>query len=220
MLSLYGTVTSPFVRRVRIVADELGIATTLVDVNVPEHAAEFRGLSPVWKVPVATWRGRTLLDSHTITELLMAEAGPGPLRPFDPLDCGARNAITVADGAADALINGFYLAKDGIAPEQSSYLAKQHQRAAAALGWLDARVRGGRVFADEPSDVDEPHGVDGDNDEAGNSPTVGLVEIALFTALDWMRFRHTYPIDRHPNLVAFLAIHAERPSFAVTRPDA
>jgi glutathione S-transferase len=209
MLSLYGTLTSPFVRRVRIVAAELGVAVTLHDVNDPGIQAELRSLSPIWKVPAATLDGQTLLDSHAITEVLLARRGPGPLLPFDPLDAGARNAIAVADGAADALINALYLARDGIPSESSSYLRKQQDRAAAALGWLEDRTIGGRVRV-----------ADGERPFPGGPNDVGLVEIALFTALDWMRFRQTYPIDRHPNLVAFLALHGDRPSFADTRPVA
>lgn len=206
MLTVYGTVTSPFVRRVRIVADELGVASTLLDVNDPAVQADFRARSPIWKVPVATWGDELLLDSHTITELLMARRGPGPLQPFDPLDVGARNAIAVADGAADALINAFYLARDGVDAGQSAYLRKQQERAAAALAWLDARVDGPCVRTTPAAATEGPIG------------PIGLVEIALFTALSWMAFRATYPIERHANLTRFLAIHAERPSFAATRP--
>lgn len=209
MLSLYGTLTSPFVRRVRIVAAELGVAVELHDVNDAAAQAEMRTHSPIWKVPVATLDGQTLLDSHAITEALLAHRGPGPLLPFDPLDPGARNAIAVADGAADALINVLYLVRDGITPETSSYLRKQQERAASALGWLADRIVGGRVRT-----------ADGERPFAGGTDDLGLVEIALFTALDWMRFRKTYPIDRHPNLVAFLALHETRPSFANTRPVA
>jgi glutathione S-transferase len=215
MLTVYGTHTSPFVRRVLVVADELGVATTLLDVNDPAHQAARREHSPIWKVPVATWNGRTILDSHAITETLLAEAGPGPLSPFDPLDTAARNAIAVADGAADALINTLYLGRDGISPDASAYLRKQQDRAAAALAWLDARV-------------DASSGLFTGTRQTG----FGLIEIALVTAMEWMRFRQTYPIERHGqthgqthnqphnNLVAMLAIHAARPSFAKTIPHA
>lgn len=205
MLTVYGTHTSPFVRRVLVVADELGVPTTLLDVNDPAHQAALREHSPIWKVPVATWHGRTIIDSHAITETLLAEAGPGPLAPFDPLDTEARGAIAVADGAADALINVLYLGRDGITPDASAYLRKQQDRAAAALAWLDARV-------------DATSGLVIGGTHPGKK--LGLVEIALVTALDWMRFRQTYPIERHPNLSGMLAIHAARASFAKTIPHA
>jgi glutathione S-transferase len=207
MLTVYGTHTSPFVRRVLVVADELGVATTLLDVNDPAHQAALRQHSPIWKVPVAELGGRVLIDSHVITEVLLAEHGPGPLSPFDPLDTAARAAIAVADGAADALINAMYLARDGISSDASAYLRKQQERAAAALAWLDARV-------------DPQSGLVTGTRARGFGPKFGLVEIALVTAMDWMRFRQTYPIERHPNLVAMLAIHAERPSLRKTIPHA
>jgi len=35
-----------------------------------------------------------------------------------------------------------------------------------------------------------------------------------------MGFRQAYPVEQHPNLMAMLAIHAERPSFERTIPHA
>jgi glutathione S-transferase len=71
-----------------------------------------------------------------------------------------------------------------------------HRRARSALGWLESRLGG-------------PH--------LGGAP-LGLPEIALVTALDWMSFRDAYPVGDHPALAAFLAAQAERPSFVATNP--
>jgi len=98
-----------------------------------------------------------------------------------------------------------YLGRDAVAPDASAYLRKQQDRAAKSLAWLDARV--------DPQDGL----VTGLRARPRLGP-LGLVEIALVTALDWMRFRQTYPIERHPNLTRMLAIHAERPSFRATIP--
>ncbi len=206
MLTLYGTTTSPFVRRVRIVAEELGVEHTLVDVGGEQGQAELRALTPVWKVPAAVWHGEALLDSHLIIERLLAEQGPSGLRrlqPFDPSDTRARNALTVIDGATDALINLVYLSRDGLGPEQSTYLRKHHDRASAALGWLDAQM--GPHLGPAPAPI---------------VTDLSVVEIALVTSLEWMVFRDTYPVGRHANLAAIVAIHAERPSFVHTRPGA
>lgn len=195
MIRLFGTTTSPFVRRVRVVAAELGVACELVDTAKDEGQAELRERSPIWKVPTAEIGGRLVYDSHAITELLMAEHGPGPLVPFDPRDVAARNAIAVIDGALESLINVMYLSRDGVAPEQSSYLVKQRDRAAAAFAWLESRC-----------------------DALGAG--LGLVEIALVTTIGWVRFRQTYPIDQHAGLVRCFEHFDARPSFAATRPFA
>jgi glutathione S-transferase len=194
VLRLYGTTTSPYVRRVRIVAAELGVAAQLVDTNTAEGQAQLRDASPVWKVPTAVFEGdgRTVLDSHAITEVLMQRHGPGPLHAFDPRDIAARNTIAIVDGALDALINALYLRRDGI--EGTPYLAKQAERAAACMRWLDERVDG--LFGE----------------------ALSLQEIATITAIDWMRFREMYPVVDHPRLLARLQRWRDRPSVAGTMP--
>ena len=194
MLRLFGTTTSPYVRRVRIVAAELGVAVQLVDTNDAEGQAQLRQASPVWKVPTAIFAGdgQLVLDSHAICEVLMQRHGPGPLAPFDPRDIGARNTIAIADGALDALIAVLYLRRDGI--DGTPYLQKHMERARACMRWLDERVDG--LFGDD----------------------LGLPGIALITTVDWMRFREMYPVVDHPRLLERLARWRERPSVAGTLP--
>jgi glutathione S-transferase len=198
MIQLFGTVTSPYVRRVRIVAHELGLACELQETSSVEGQARLRALSPIWKVPAAEVDGQPVLDSHVITELLVARHGASKLAPLALDDLEARNAMSVIDGALDSLINTFYLAKEGVKPEQVPYLRKQHDRAASALAWLDARMHGGFVTSRRE---------------------YGLPEIALGTALGWMRFRNAYPIERHARLRACAEQLEARPSFASTLPS-
>lgn len=196
MLTLYGTTTSPYVRRARVVAMELGLPHELVNTAVPDGQSRLQEVTPIWKIPVAELDGQVIFDSRVIVETLMRDHGPGPLRELDASPAAA-NLVTVVDGALDALINAFYLAKDGVDRARVSYLDRQHERAKSALGWLEPHLGG-------------PH--------LGAAEKIGLPEIALLSALDWMRFREAYPIDDHPALVAFFTAHAERPSIAATNP--
>src|SRR5258705_9543 len=52
-MKLYGTAASPFVRRVRVTAAEVGEPVELVNTATEAGHAELRALSPIWKVPVA-----------------------------------------------------------------------------------------------------------------------------------------------------------------------
>ena len=197
MIRLYGTITSPYVRRVRIVAEELGLSCELRQTASAEGQAELRALSPLWKVPVAELDGQLLLDSHTITELLVLRHGAGKLAPLAVDDLEARNAISVVDGALDALINAFYLAKDGVSADVP-YLRKQRDRAQSSLAWLDARMHGAFVTSQKQ---------------------YGLPEIALGTALGWMRFRNAYPIERHARLMACFEQLQARSAFIGSQPS-
>lgn len=195
---LFGSYTSPFVRRIRIVCLELGVPFSMVDTMTPEGQADLRQRSPIWKVPAAEIDGQLVLDSHVISDVLLARyGGLGPLASLALDDTEGRNAVSVIDGALDALINVFYLAKDGVTPEQVPYLEKQRARAASALSWLDARVH-------------EPF--------VTSKQALGLPEVALGTALGWMRFRNAYPIGTHPRLMRCLEALEARPSFLSTAP--
>lgn len=197
MLRIYGTHTSPYVRRVRIVALELDLEHELIDTSNDAGLAALRAVTPIWKVPTAELAGTVVYDSAVINEALMRAHGPGPLAPYDPGDLEVRNVITVIDGALDSLINCFYLGRDGVTPETASYLQKHQDRAASALRWLDARIE--EVWL-------------------GPARQFGLAEIALCTALGWMRFRDTYEIARHPALLRCFERHAERTSLVATQP--
>ncbi len=198
MMRLYGTTTSPYVRRVHVVALELGVPFEWVDTATDAGQAALRAFNPLWKVPAVELDGRPLFDSRVIIEQLMREHGPGPLAAIDAADVDARNMVTVIDGALDALINTLYLQRDGVTATQASYVAKQRERAAAALAWVEARV-----------------GADG---WLTRARAFGVAELGLVTALDWMRFRQMYPIEQHPVLMRCLEQHGGRESLVATRP--
>lgn len=220
MLIVYGSQTSPYVRRVRVVAHELGLAHELVDTTTDAGQAELRRRSPIWKIPAAELDGEVVFDSRVICERLIERHGAGKLVGQDRLDVNRRsndgqpagppaqrassrsevsdmNAMTVVDGALDSLINCFYLGKDGVDSDAVAYLRKQKDRAASAMTWLDAQMKDGWLSARR---------------------SFGLPEIALGTAAAWMRFRQTYPIEQHPNVLACLERCEARESFAATRP--
>lgn len=206
---LFGTPTSPFVRRVRVVALEKNVPFTLVDTNTAEGQSRLRAASPVWKVPTArfddgTATGLVAWDSRVITDVLVRD-GWGPMRA-PPVDAAGRvdeeNVTNAVDEALLSLIRLFYIKKDGFSVD-APFLQKERARADHLLGWLAARVRDGR-FVGAP----------------GAGQGFGRAELALVTALAWIRFRDMANVDKHANLVALEAAWADRPSIAATRPGA
>jgi glutathione S-transferase len=204
-MELFGTTTSPFVRRVRVVAIERGIPFTLVDTFTPEGQERLRAASPVWKVPTAVFAsGVVAWDSRVIIEQLCSD-GWAPLRA-PPVQSAARvdeeNVVNAIDEALLSLVRRFYLAKDH-APLDAPWHVKDFARAKGILTWVEARVREDKYVG-----------------AFGAGQGFGRAELALFTALQWMRFRDVVDLARWPKLVAFEQSWAARPSLASTAPNA
>ncbi len=205
MITLFGTTTSPFVRRVRVVCLEKGLPFTLVPALTDEGQAALRAVSPVWKVPVVQLDdGGVVYDSRVILDELCHD-GWGPLRapPTTPKDrVDEENVVTMIDEAVLSLVRRFYLARDG-ANLEVPYLIKERERALAILKHLDATIHG--MFA-------TAHGV-----AVGG---FGRSELALVSGLDWLAFRQVFDLSQTPKLEALRAHWQSRPSIAATAPAA
>ena len=205
MITLFGTTTSPFVRRVRVVCLEKGLPFTLVPALTDEGQAALRAVSPVWKVPVVQLDdGRVVYDSRVILDELCRD-GWGPLRapPTTPKDrVDEENVVTMIDEAVLSLVRRFYLARDG-ANLEVPYLIKERDSALSILKPLDATVHG--MFA-------TAHGV-----AVGG---FGRSELALVSGLDWLAFRQVFDLSQTPRLEALRAHWQSRPSVAATAPAA
>jgi glutathione S-transferase len=191
-MKLFGTTASPYTRRVRIVAAEVGEPIDWVDTAAEPGQAALRELSPIRKVPVAIVDGRTLFDSRVIGDWLTATRGHGGLAP--PRDAWReRNLVNAVDEAIGSVIQVFYLRRDGIAIDGNAFAQRQIDRADAIFAWL----------GEELSAVD-----------------FGLPELSVICALDWMDFRSSYPTERAAQLAPIRAAWRDRPSIATTRPHA
>lgn len=199
-ITLYGSVTSPFVRRVRMVAIEAEIPYTLVDTATAEGREKLHAVSPVWKVPAAEIDGTVIWDSSSILDVLIARAPAQVLRP-EPTSLLARaheqNLIHAIDEATLSAVRLLYLEKDAIVPT-GAFLTKERDRVGNLLAYLDRTIRG---------------------EWCTSAEGFGRVELVLLTGLDWMRFRERIDLADYPRLAAFHAAHRTRPSFVATSPD-
>ncbi len=216
-MKLYGTTTSPFVRRVCVVAAEVGEPVDRVDTALEAGMAALREVSPIRKVPVAVIDGRTLFDSRTIIDWLVTTRGWHDLAPARDR-WHELNVLNAIDAALDSVIQLFYLRRDGVAIaspgsagarsdataarsmiDGTPYAERQLARTDAIFAWLGTQLaKHGRGFGDG----------------------FGLAELALISTLDWMEFRKTYPTERASAVASVRAAWADRPSLASTKPHA
>ncbi len=194
-MKLYGTTTSPFVRRVRVVAAEVGAPFELVNTAPAEGQAALRAVSPIWKVPVAELGERIIYDSRVIIDWLTTFRGWGDLQP--PRDKWRdANLLNAIDGALESGIHLFYLRREGVDAMALPYGKHEVARMETVFTWL-----GGELGKD------------------GFGDGLGLPEVSLLCCLDWLDFREVYPTARHEDVFGKLrATFRDRESLAETRP--
>src|SRR5262245_34768320 len=196
-MKLYGTLTSPFVRRVRVVAAEVGEPIERIHTASAEGQATLREVSPIRKVPVVVIDGRTLFDSRAIIDWLTTTRGWGGLAP--PRDrWHEQNLINAIDGAVESVMQLFMLRLDNVPIDGTSFAERQLARADAIFAWLATQLVDARGFG------------------AG----LGLAEISLVATLDWMDFRKAYPTERAAGVESVRTTWRDHASLAATRPVA
>jgi len=203
MITLYGTTTSPFVRRVRVVALEKGSELGLVPTQTDEGQAQLRRVSPIWKIPVATFDdGRVVYDSRVIIDELTRDGWGSMRAPATDLRgrVDEENVINMIDEALLALVRRFYTTKDGGSVD-NPWFDKEQARTTAILTHLDSLVVGDHLTARNAQDGG-----------------FGRVELAVVSALEWIAFRKTFDLSTTPKLQALVSSWATRPSLVHTQP--
>ncbi len=190
---------SPYVRKVNIVAHELGIAdrVKLTKVDARNDPGSVTPFNPLGKIPaLITDGGAVIVDSPVICEFLDAEYGGHRLMPA----AGARRweiatTMAIADGMADAAV----LVRNERAREapkrSEEWIAWQMRKIDNAMAHFESAVQSmGR-------DLD-------------------LGQIALGAALGYMAIRidEIAGLARWPGLRAWYALVSERESFRRTAP--
>jgi len=190
---------SPFGRKVKIAAAELGLLDRLevrvADTNDPSDS--LRRENPLGKIPALILDdGTVLFDSRVILEWLDLQAGGGRILPADPTArFAALRLQALADGLADAALLIVYEGRLRAESERSpTWIAHQQGKIDRALDALEAA----------PPAADAP---------------LSVGTIALACALGYLDLRlQGRWRDGHPELVAWLDGFAARvPAFEKTR---
>ena len=201
MLTLRSSPASPFVRKVRIAANVLGLdrEITLEFADTMSASDSVRQQNPLGKIPALVLEdGNVLFDSRVILDYLDHRAGGGRIIPTD---VGARFAAlrlqALADGLMDASVLLVYEGRYRPAERhEPKWLELQSGKAARALAALE-----------------------GAPPALTQVPDVGQIALACALGYRDFRFQGTWRGD-HPRLVAWLDGFAARvPAFAATTPQ-
>jgi glutathione S-transferase len=202
MPTLYGAIISPFVRKVRVVLAEKGIAYDLDPVIPMSAGPDYRKIHPLGKIPAFRDGDRTLADSSVICAYLERTHPEPSLYPKDPYEYArALWFEEFADGGLVNIIGAKIFFPLVVAPR---FLGKEPDKAGADKA----------VAEDLPPLFDYLEG------ELGNAPMIvgthfSIGDIGLATHFVNFKFAG-YKVDaaRWPRLAKYIdGVHA-RPSFA------
>jgi glutathione S-transferase len=202
-MKLIGSLTSPYVRKVRVVMAEKRLDYQFV-VEDPWNGEAVLRANPLGKVPCLVLEGgEAIFDSRVIVEHLDTLSPVGKLIPPSGRE---RVEVRTWEALADGLLDAAVAAR----LEQTWSGRREHERCAAWVERQLSRVRSSLVAMG--------HGL-GDKPWCnGNHHT--LADIAVGVALGYLDFRFPQ-IDwrsAHPNLQRLHDKLAARPSFADSAP--
>ena len=201
-MKLIGTLTSPYVRKVRIVLAEKKIDYEFAidspwtpESNVPD-------VNPLGKVPVLVLDDETMLfDSRVISEYLDNVAPNNKLMPAPNRErTEVKRWEALADGICDAAALVFLERKRPADRQSADWIARQENKIIRGLDYMSEQL--------------------GENTWCMGTH-LSMADIASCCALGYLAFR--FPeidwSEKHPNLARLYAKMMQRQSFADTIPQ-
>ena len=200
-MKLIGTLTSPYVRKTRVVLSEKKVEYDFVLNSPSTEDSIVSQYNPLGKIPVLVLDDdSTLYDSRVITEYLDTVTPNNRLIP-----ASGRERITVkrwealGDGLVDAIVAILHESRRPPVEVNATLIARQHGKIAAALKAMSVDL-GEQAWCH------------------GNA--FSLADIAIGSALSYLSFRNPeiHWQGDHPNLAALVEKLMQRPSFIETAP--
>jgi glutathione S-transferase len=201
-MKLIGSLTSPYVRKVRVILAERQLPHDFVEESAWTADTTVPRYNPLNKVPaLAMDDGESIYDSAVIAEYLDGISG-GSLLPAAPAErARVKRDEALGDGIADAGITVFLERKREVSRQDAAWIARQMDKVNAGIAAL-AKSLGTRPFL------------------GGSQPNLG--DIACACGIFWVEFRMPEVGWRaaHPNLKAWAERMEMRPAFVATKPKA
>ncbi|MFT5838540.1 MAG: glutathione S-transferase [Flavobacteriales bacterium] len=193
MLKLYGSTTSPFVRRLRIWLANTDHEFINLQIFDEQDRQVLAAKNPTMKIPMLEdgedQAVQTIFDSRVIYRYLTGKFD-------DPLlSWHQENQLTLIDSANDSLVQMFILSNSDVQPDEDKLFFKlQKERVNAVLVQLNEMVAN-QQFA------------------SWNYPAV-----CLYCLIDWIEFRNLHNMQGLTDLLAFHDDNAQRIEVTATDP--
>lgn len=188
-MKLYGSTTSPYVRRIHLLLEGQEYDVENWTLTAPEDRVKLKAKNPTLKIPMLEDGDVVLFDSRVIAQYLREKLS------LAPLSWQEENQITLINNANDSFVSMFQLQRSGFdTTEDRLFFNLQRERFDELFAELDKQVANGD-FAQ------------------WNYPA-----ICLYCLLDWIKFRALKDFSRYSNLSGFYAEYASHPAVIATAP--
>ncbi|SFC41644.1 glutathione S-transferase family protein [Pseudoalteromonas denitrificans] len=184
-MQLYGSTSSPYVRRIRIWCHEQEINYDFINLNIfdEKDRATLIELNPTRKIPMLKDGEQVIFDSNVIHRYLQ--------HTFElaPLNWHQENQVTLINACNDSLVEMLICQRSDLDTKQDSlFFNLQNERISEVLSELNQQVANREFTA-----FDYP-------------------EMSLYCLLDWIEFRALTDLMAYPALVQFWKKHQSRAS--------
>lgn len=177
-MKLYGSTTSPFVRRLRVYLEHKSYDFINLDIFDGSDRKLLAENNPALKVPAIEDEGRCIYDSRVIFRYLTQKYSE------ESLSWEQENLLTLIDSVNDTLVSILLLKRTGIdTSQQGLFFDLQKERTQTVLSVLNDEVNKGAF-------------------EQWHYPT-----ICLWCLLDWVTFRELAEWKNFTHLVQFYEKH-------------
>lgn len=191
IMKLYGSTTSPYVRRLRLLMENIDYEFIHLNIFETKDREELKKISPLLKIPVLVNEPDIIFDSRQIFRYL-CESSVHPR-----IDLEQENLLTIIDGLNDTLITLFAFKRAGLEfPETNSYYQANLERIQLSLKYLEQEASAGRFqYWDYPT-------------------------MCLYSLIDWIDFRQLADLSKCPNLLSVQQCFADYDIVKSTDPRA
>ncbi|GAB4022827.1 MAG: hypothetical protein Fur0010_26050 [Bdellovibrio sp.] len=189
MMKLYGSTTSPYVRRLRLLLHEKTLDFVVLNIMDPKDRKILSEISPVMKIPVMEIDGVTVWDSRQIFNYLTKQ------NIHRELSVKEENLLTAIDAINDSLVQLFLIERSSVTlGQENSYQKNNSERIELSVQFLEQEIQN-RAF------------------ESWHYPSM-----ALFSLIDWANFRNRYDFKKFPRLWSWYNENKQRSGVRETDP--
>ncbi len=185
--TLYGSQTSPFVRRLRMLLQDLPYEFRELNVFEAQDAAVLNKINPLNQVPVLQHNEKTIWDSRQIFRYL------NEIHHFQKMSWEDENLLTGIEGAMASGVNLLLMKRSGMnIDENFMFIMRQKDRLESVLDHYRPYI------------------------ESTALSKFDFAAMTLYSFLDWALFRNIVSIEKRPECRKFLETYAHHPAILST----